>query len=329
MIDLRRRQLLWGTVALLTGAGTAKGFAAQAGSSCGPLKDWLRHPLLTGTLYRHEVSRDYGPDGTAGANLNGYRWIEEQRQGAEWIVRGYSEQKPDWTARGWHQLDWGLAHQQSDGSFDSLDAFHSTSFFVEALARSCLIDPAGATRERADGLRRAASWLMSPRAEAAGIPHNLPYTHRRFLLAAAFGQAAEVTQESRFHARAIRWLDEGLALQTSDGTNPEKGGFDAGYQMVGVLMALRYLPTISATPAAARIESMVRKAIARELRQQRPDGSIDATGSTRIEREKSRSGKVKDVPYGEILQALVFGAQAFNEPAWLNAARKIATLRGW
>jgi len=38
-------------------------------------------------------------------------------------------------ALGWRELDWGLAQQQSDGGFSSKDPFHSTSFFVEALAR--------------------------------------------------------------------------------------------------------------------------------------------------------------------------------------------------
>ena len=73
--------------------------------------------------------------GAAGANVSGYQWIEERRRGAEWIVRGYAESRPDWMALGWRELDWGLAQQQSDGGFSSKDPFHSTSFFVEALAR--------------------------------------------------------------------------------------------------------------------------------------------------------------------------------------------------
>jgi hypothetical protein len=56
------------------------------------------------------------------------------------------------------------------------------------------------------------------------------------------------------------------ALQEPDGTNPEKGGFDAEYQMVGVLMALRYLPVCGDHQLRERLLSMIRSAVTRELR---------------------------------------------------------------
>jgi hypothetical protein len=129
---------------------------------------------------------------------------------------------------GWKQLDWGLAQQKSDGGFDSKDPFHSTSFFVEALARACLIDPDGASANRIDGLRQSANWLMSADATKKGIPNNQPYTHRRYILAAGFGQSAIVTQNNEFKLMAQHWAENGLDLQRDDGTNPEKGGYDWG-----------------------------------------------------------------------------------------------------
>jgi hypothetical protein len=289
----------------------------------------LRHPLLLRSLYRIPVSRDYSADGAAGTNRKGYQWIEEQRQGAEWIVRGYALEKADWIQLGWQQLDWGLARQGGDGGFGSKDPFHSTSFFIEALARCCLIDPEGATPRRLDGLARGARWLMSAPVEFVGARRNLPFTHRRYILAAAFGQAAHATGESGFARKAADWAHQGLALQQADGTNPEKDGYDAGYQMVGVLMALRYLPVCEDGGLRARLRAMVRKAVPPELARQRPDGSIDPAGSTRIEQEHSRAGQVKDVPYGEILQGLVYGAQSLPQPAWLDPAEKIARARKW
>lgn len=74
------------------------------------------------------------------------------------------------------------------------------------------------------------------------------------MLADALGQAARATREPRFATEALAWAQQGLALQMADGTNPEKGGFDAGYQMAGVLFALRYLavcPNQSAPKACA------------------------------------------------------------------------------
>jgi len=59
------------------------------------------------------VSYEYSPDGAAGTIREGYRWIEEQRQGTEWIARGCARGKDDWMRLGWLQLDWGLVKQQA------------------------------------------------------------------------------------------------------------------------------------------------------------------------------------------------------------------------
>jgi hypothetical protein len=294
-----------------------------------PLTTLIRHPLLVRSLYRVGVSHEYSPDGAAGSNRNGYQWIEEQRQGAEWIVRGYAQNRDEWMKLGWTELDWGLARQKSDGGFDSKDPFHSTSLYLEALARACIIDPQRATRQRLDGLARGMQWLMRPATEQKHVASNAPYTHRRYILAAAFGEAAAATGEQGFARRGVAWAREGLAMQQSDGTNPEKGGYDAGYQMVGVLMALRYLPVCGDPALRADLRAMIRKAVPPELARQSADGSIDGGGSTRIGLEHARSGKTKGVPYHEVMQALVYAAQSLPEPRWLAPAQKIAQAQCW
>ena len=323
----RRAVLGAGLASWLTAALPGQDDAMASGAS--GLAEMIRHPLLAQSLYRLPVSRQYAPDGAAGTNQAGYRWIEEQRQGAEWIVRGLAQGNAEWIALGWRELDWGLGRQQADGGFASADPFHSTSFFVEALARGCLLDRTGATAARLGGLARAAAWLMRPDAETKGTKGNLPFTHRRYILAAALGETAEVTTEPTFARRAEAWAMDGLALQGADGVNPERGGFDAGYQMVGVLMALRYLPVCQNAALVRALKAMIGRAVRRELARLKPDGSIDPEGSTRIRIEKSRGGELKDVPYGEVMQALVYGAQAMPGPAWLEPARRIALFRRW
>jgi hypothetical protein len=325
----RREFLRLTTAAGASGLAFAWPASADDRAEAPPLIQLAHHPLLATSLYRLPVSKDYSTDGAAGSNRQGYRWVEEQRQGAEWVLRGAVQGNADWVGIGWLELDWGLAHQQPDGGFASEDAFHSTSFYVEALARSCIIDPQRATATRVQGLLRAARWLTSPDVEGRGALTNKPYTHRRYILAAALGQAGRVTADERLQRRAAQWAQDGLRQQQSDGTNPEKGGYDAGYQMVGVLMALRYLPVCDDAELRAGIRSMIRKAVVPELARQRPDGAIDATGSTRIGSEHGRSGKTKTVPYGEIAQALVFGAEAVPEPSWIAPAERIAVLQKW
>jgi hypothetical protein len=294
-----------------------------------PLTTLIRHPLLVRSLYRREVSKEYAPDGVAGTNRGGFRFIEEQRQGAEWIVRGVAENRDDWPRLGWKPLDWGLARQQADGGFNSQDPVHSTSMFLEALARARVIDPQNATRQRLDGLTRGMQWLMRPAVEQKHLASNAPYTHRRYILAAGFGQAAAATGEAVFARRALTWVRDGLGMQLGDGTNPEKGGYDAGYQMVGVLMALRYLPVCGDPQTRASLRAMIRKAVPPELARQDSSGLIDGGGSTRIGLEQARSGKTKGVPYHEVMQALVYAAQALPEPQWTAPAQKIAVSQGW
>jgi len=338
MFDASRRRLLIHAMGYGASLGSlciagAPAQAAQSGlesdASAPSLRTMLRDPLLVRSLYRLPVSRDFSPDGAAGTNRNGYQWIEEQRQGAEWIVRAYAQDNREWMQLGWRELDWGLDRQQPDGGFASKDGFHSTSFFVEALARSCLIDPDGASTQRVEGLVRAARWLMRADVEEKGIRSNNPYTHRRYILAAALGQAGTVSGDKALLHRAEAWAEDGLRLQRDDGTNPEKGGYDVGYQMVGVLMALRYLPVCRTPALRAGLRAMVRRAVELELSNMETDGTINAGDSTRIGHEHARSGKLKEVPYGEILQAMVYAAHALPQPQWLEPAARLARLRGW
>jgi hypothetical protein len=171
--------------------------------------------------------------------------------------------------------------------------------------------------------------MARPDVSGKGVASNEPYTHRRYILAAAFGQAGTVLGDDHLIGQGEHWAREGVALQQPDGTNPEKGGFDASYQTVGVLMALRYLPVCKNTQLRASLRSMMRAAVRRELERQRPDGSIDADGSTRVGLETARSGKVKEVSYAEVLQTLVFGAQALLEPSWIEPVQRIVKLRNW
>jgi hypothetical protein len=323
-----RRAFLAAAGGIAVGASRASAAPDTDSEPAPPLAVLIRHPLCLRSLYRLAVGTTYAPDGAAGVNRDGYRFIEEQHQGGDWVLRGIAAGRPDWVELGWRMLDWGLARQQHDGGFGGGDAFHSTSFFIEALARACLLDPDGGALRR-EALARAARWEMRWDIETHGARGNAPFTHRRYILAAGFGQAAKATGERGFAERATSWAREGLALQQADGTNPERGGFDAGYQMVGVAMALRYLPVCADPALRAALRAMCRRAVPPELARLRPDGTIDGSGSTRILAEKSRDGRTKDVPYSVVFEGLVYGAQILPEPAWLEPAERIARARHW
>jgi len=327
-----RRTLLKCSVAFGLSEFGAVGSAFAESSTGATHMDWpglIKPPLLANGLYKHKVSDQYDAQGRAGVNRSGFQYIEEQRQGAEWVVRGAATGQAEWKALGWKILDWGLRQQKRDGSFGSRDPFHSTSLFLESLGRALLVDKSAADERRLSGLARGLDWQRDTGASKSALLHNLPYTHRRYILAAAFGHGGRLTGNREFAATAAGWARDGLSLQRDDGENPEAGGFDASYQMVGALMALRYMVALDDDKLLSALKAMLRKAVARELRDMAPDGNISMAGSSRIGRETTRAGVVKQVSYGEVVQALVMGAQLLPESKWLDPAERIVRRQRW
>jgi hypothetical protein len=292
-----------------------------------PLRDLIRNPLLVDALYRRGVSSDVDQDtGAAELNRRTYTAIGFQRQGAEWIVHGVASGREEWCALGWRVLDWGIDHQLPGGGFGGAETFFSTAQFIEALARACLVDPSGATPRRVRALTAGAYWLTRPANLVPGRRANLPYTHRRYVLAAALGQAGAVSGDRSLSEAGARWAQEGIALQRPDGVNPERGGFDVSYQMAGVLMAQRYLAACEFPVARRSVRLMTQKAVDWELSHVENSGRIASAGSTRVGLERMLDGTPKRIGYNEVLQALVYAALTMPEPAWLETASRIATL---
>ncbi|MDP2296025.1 MAG: hypothetical protein Q8M24_11260 [Pseudolabrys sp.] len=307
--------------------GQAQGQSAIADSDDGPsppLSQMIKAPILIRGLYQYGVGGDYDLDGASEANRRGYSAIGYQRQGAEWIVRGIAVNRKDWISLGWRMLDWGLAYQTLVGDFGGSEPFYSTGQYIEALARSCVLDPTNATKSRVDGLVRAARWHMQPDVELNGLPLVRPYTHRYYIFAAAFGQAAAATGQQVFTHRAEKWARDGLSMQLADGINPERGGFDVSYQMVGVLFAMRYLAVCENPSLRRALRTMTRSAVEWELKRQSADGRIDAVGSSRVNIEHLINGRTKKVNYSELMQAFVYAALAVPDQSWLKAGELIS-----
>jgi hypothetical protein len=70
---------------------------------------------------------------------------------------------------------------------------------------------------------RAALWMVQPSAEVLGRKHNAPYTHRRYLVAAALGEAGVLCSNQILIDRSKNYIRDGISLQDPSGFNPEKG----------------------------------------------------------------------------------------------------------
>ncbi len=233
-------------------------------------------------------------------------------------------------------LDWGFARQNRDGGFAGTgDPFHSTSFFVEAAARALLLikqgEPNAYSRYRSylPGLKAAAHWLTNGEVVARYQRHNAPYTHRRWLLAAALGEVAELTNDAALGEAAAIYARNGIALQTPEGINPEKGGGDVSYQCTSVIMAGRYYLVCRDLRLRAQIQEMILRALKWELGRVSPSGDLNALGSTRVGQERGRDGAVKTVDFKLVVQAFSMGSYITGNRRFEECARRVAVAHRW
>ena len=210
---------------------------------------------------------------TDGANGVNQQWeqgtsavwyIELQRFGCDDVTAAVYANRMNLLSNGENIFNWGFSKQTVDGGFNNCsnctppaqgtdDAFHSASMFVEAVAR-CLIlmqqSPNFVTYQSyinqvIPKLIRAASWLLQPSVLSKGIQNDMPYTHRRYILAAALAETALLTDDpslqQQFYSQAATFAQDGLSLQDPSGFNPEKGGYDSSYNAYGLYQACNYL----------------------------------------------------------------------------------------
>lgn len=263
------------------------------------------------------------------------RWyIEQQRNGAAPVVGGTLMGVDSVAEAGFRAFDWGFRQQQADGGFGSTgDAFHSTSFFVEAVAHTLLVleqsPQAGRYAARIAGykprLLRAARWMVQPQVLADGQRGNAPYTHRRYLVAAALGLTGKLCNDPALVAQSASFVADGLALQDPAGFNPERGGFDSSYDMVGIVYAERWLKAFPDHPLAPRVEQMIARNLAWEQTRVLPSGEVRRDGNTRTNgQEVDRHGKVKSIAYNSVVEAFGFWGIWKQQPAVQATAWQVA-----
>ncbi len=134
-------------------------------------------------------------------------------------------------------------------------------------------------------LAAAARWMLRPDVLKPGLKNNEPYTHRRWLVAAAWGLAGRVTDDTELAAASARLVRDGVALQQADGVNPEKGGFDVSYQAVGLMFAARYYTVCDDPSLRKSIATTLSRGLKYELTKIDAEGQIDVAGSTRVTSE--------------------------------------------
>jgi hypothetical protein len=330
-------------VALAVVAGTLA--AAWASGQTPSLLSVSSDPLLVSTLYRNPRTMVNGaaPDGAISVNAQweadpAKKWfIEEQRYGADLIQMGLATRSDSLIEKGIRVVNWGFEHEGAGDFPGTGDPHHSISFFLEAAARSViLLHEAGDERHLAGlenwkrNIRNAAESFITPEVFPRNRSSSMdPYSHRFFLCAAALGQAGSVLGDARLKRAALEMARAGLQRQEPDGTNPEKGGFDVNYQVVGAVFGIRYLLVCEDPPVRDQLGRMITAALRRERRAISADGGVDTQGSTRLNSEESRSGRAKSMDYKMLAQGLVFWADISGDGSYRDVAEAVARDRKW
>ena len=140
--------------------------------------------------------------------------------------------------------------------------------------------------------------MTRPEIESAGQARNRPFTHRRFLVGAAIGEAAVVLQDRSLRRKSEEYIREGLSLQLPDGANPEKGGYDSNYQAVGLSYALRCYRLVAGPQLQTQMKPYLDKGVRWLASRVDEAGDIASEGNTRSGgEEKNRDGTPKGVNY--------------------------------
>lgn len=280
------------------------------------------------------------PDGAYHKNIDyalgdSDRWyIGEQRFGMDALISGVLHNDDAAIEAGLEIFDWGFELQLSDGSFkDTGDPFHSTSLFVQSVSYGLLTLQESSFAQASDvvdrylpALQSAAHWMIQEDIWSRGISNNSPYTHRNYIVGAALGLTGKLAGDAALLTYADKILAEGIALQRSDGVNPELGGHDSSYQMAGALAAMRWLTHFEVNPLAGEMTEMITQALEWEESMILATGEISSEGNTRTgnNQESSRSGQLKKINHREVIYGFAYWSSMTGDERWHNTGHQIS-----
>jgi hypothetical protein len=171
-------------------------------------------------------------------------------------------------------------------------------------------------------LRIAAAWMLRPENEDPGRLHDAPYTHRFYLDACALGEAGMLLDDEEMVKRSREYIRSGLKRQDPSGFNPEKGGWDTNYQMVGLLLAMNYYTLVADDSVRQQMRPMITRGLGWLEARVRPDGTVDQTGNTRtgFGQERGPQGTLKRMSYRSAYRASYYWAMITGNEQWAKLA---------
>ena len=250
-------------------------------------------------------------------------FIEMQRAGTSLIENGVAREDNSLIQQGCLCLDWGFNKEAGDGSFPgTADAFHSESLFIDAAAQAVVLlnnyNPVATGASTTYARQKAAQylplvhqgalWLAMKGSSLSGRLGDVPYTHRRYILANTLQDVGQITGDQSLEAAALPYILDGLSLQEPNGINPEQGGFDVNYQDAGIIEAEHYYAMSTNSTIKARLVNMINRGLRYDSKYINQYGAIDIANSTREGKELNRDGTVKMPVRSDIRDTYLNGA---------------------
>jgi hypothetical protein len=139
--------------------------------------------------------------------------------------------------------------------------------------------------------------------------------------AAAYGLASTLADNARVAARraadAKDVATRAMHNQRPSGINPERGGFDVGYQMYGTWLAETYDGTLAPTsPMKKAMDRTIDRAVRWETTRIEPNGQIDFRGTMRtcVEQLWTSGTTAAHLDPGDIIRAFLLWGHLHSEP---------------
>jgi len=330
---------------ILCAAAACLGCAAAAepgGTPPDALLAALRDPLLREVhlfRLRQGEAEPQTPEGAIGAVAAWAQgkaprfYLDEQRRGTDFYLQpGIALGDDAAVRRGLLILEFGFTRMAPDGSFPGIpDVVHSAEFFLEGTARALLLlrqahapESAAATAELGPKLDRLTRWFLRRDVAWKDPARDLyPFNHRYYARAAGLAQASVVLGRPDLMDAADEYARAGMKLQRPDGVNPERGGYDVGYQVAGLIYAENYAFVCRDPSLRASMAAMTGKALDFMLRRTDEGGAVSNGASTRVAKEKDREGATKKINYAAYAADLVLAADLTGRTEFRRVAEAV------
>ena len=297
-------------------------------------------------LYYHQLQHSYEKrqssdqfDATTGASGHNVAWekqtpgavpyIEQQRYASDLIQAGIALHDQALINQGTKGLAFAFDKMiDANGQPASDDPIHSFGLFAESAAKAMLLLRLSGNEPKfvshyLPKLALGVTWWLAPDQQNKFRPQTEKFTHRAWYAAELLATMPELTGDNKYAKLSDHFARVALS-EHHDGINPERGGFDVNYQMVGTVFAERFYCLTKSASLRDQTKEMIAHSLNFEAKYILPDGTIDTTGSAREGHELTRSGKVKTPETKAFLEGFTYGAAILNNPQFDLLASRIA-----